>query len=70
MKPIDSAELMRIFKERIAASSSLSSAAKELGFSQSYIHQVFTGKRRMGDQLALKLGFKAVIHYLKVGRKP
>jgi len=65
---IDGAQLMRIFKERVSVSSS-TRVARELGFSQSYIHQVLTGKRGISDKLALKLGFKAVMGYLKVGKK-
>lgn len=67
-KIIDGVELMRIFKARISESS-CSQVAKEFGFSQSYIHQVWTGKRGMSDKLALKLGFKAVSGYLKLGKK-
>ena len=67
-KIIDGAQLMRIFKDKISASNG-NRVARELGFSQSYIHQVLTGKRGISDKLALKLGFKAVMGYLKVSKK-
>ncbi len=68
-KIITTNELMEIFRAQVSGSS-CSALAKKWGFSQSYVHQVWTGKRGISENLALKLGFKAVMGYLKVGKKP
>jgi plasmid maintenance system antidote protein VapI len=63
VKQLISSEQLVTKLRKLAADSSLKEAAKALGISPQYLHDVINGRRKVSEKLGAKLGYEMVVKW-------
>jgi hypothetical protein len=63
----DEKDLIREIEQRVKEKGSQKAVALEMGISPPYLNDIMQERRLISEEVALKLGYIRVLHFVKVG---